>query len=162
MEMTLIETGNSRAVADLTKGLILATVEIAATPERVFQALTSEEIADWWGRPGVFDTRGWTGNVSVGETWEATGVARGNPYVLQGEFLEVNSPSKLSHSWHPAAAPQAKTTVSYFLEPIAGGTRITLRHSGHDSRITCSNNCVGWETSFNRLAEILADEESGA
>ena len=158
----MIERSNARAVADLAEGLILATVETAATPERVFQALTSEEITDWWGRPGVFDTRRWKGDVKVGGTWEATGVARGNSYVLQGEFLEVDPPRKLSPSWHPAEAPQARTTVSYVLEPIDSGTRVTLRHSGHASRISCSNNCVGWETSFNRLAEILAAEQMAA
>ena len=31
-------------------------------PERVFQALASNEISEWWLRPGVFDTREWTGD----------------------------------------------------------------------------------------------------
>jgi hypothetical protein len=34
--------------------------------ERVFQALASEEIITWWARPGVFDTREWSGEVRVG------------------------------------------------------------------------------------------------
>ena len=34
----------ARAVADLTGGQLLASVEIAAAPERVFRALTSKEI----------------------------------------------------------------------------------------------------------------------
>jgi hypothetical protein len=32
------------------------SVEVAASPERVFRALASNEITEWWVRPGVFDT----------------------------------------------------------------------------------------------------------
>ncbi len=50
---------NPSATADLAAGFILATVEVDADPERVFQALASPEVTDWWVRPGVFDTRAW-------------------------------------------------------------------------------------------------------
>ena len=39
------------AIADQASGQILAHVEIAASPERVFQALASKEVCDWWVRP---------------------------------------------------------------------------------------------------------------
>src|SRR5215470_18167460 len=97
--MTEIKSGAARALADLAQGEILATVEIAASPERVFHALASREIVDWWVRPGVFDTREWTGDVRVGGRWQATGVARGAPYTLEGEFLEVDPPRKLVQTW---------------------------------------------------------------
>ena len=67
--MSSIENGRARAVADLAEGLILASVEIAAPPERVFRALVSKEVCEWWGRPGVFDTREWTGDARVGGRW---------------------------------------------------------------------------------------------
>jgi len=67
-------------MADFAQGSILATVEIAASPERVFQALASEEIVEWWVRPGVFDTREWSGDVRVGGRWRASGLARGKPF----------------------------------------------------------------------------------
>jgi uncharacterized protein YndB with AHSA1/START domain len=51
--MTSIPKGAARAVADLTKGLILASVEIDAPPERVFRALSSVEVAEWWGSTQV-------------------------------------------------------------------------------------------------------------
>ncbi len=54
--MTTIKQSRARAVADLAEGEILASVEIAAPPERVFRALASKEIVDWWVRPGVFNT----------------------------------------------------------------------------------------------------------
>jgi len=156
--MSGVGTSGARAVADLAEGCILASVEVAVPPERVFRALTSTEIVDWWVRPGVFDTREWTGDVRVGGRWRSSGIGGGKPYVLEGEFLEVDPPRKLVHSWHTVAAPGAPTTVTYLLEPLDKGTRITLRHSGFASREVCGNTCIGWETSFGRLAESLAPQ----
>src|SRR6266403_5504106 len=106
----------ARAVADLTEGQILASVEIAAPPERVFRALASKDIIDWWVRPGLFDTRQWSGDVRVGGHWEASGMGGGRPYALEGAFLEVEPPRKLVHTWSPAGALAAATTVAYLLE----------------------------------------------
>jgi uncharacterized protein YndB with AHSA1/START domain len=147
----------ARSVADLTEGQILASVEMAAPPERVFRALASHDIVDWWVRPGVFDTRQWAGDVRVGGHWEASGMGRGQPYALEGVFLEVEPPRRLVHTWYPAGAPAAATTVTYLVEPSDAGSRITLRHSGFGSRDVCSNTCIGWETSFQRLAELLGE-----
>jgi uncharacterized protein YndB with AHSA1/START domain len=146
-------------VADLMELSILATVEIEAPPERVFQALASAEIVRWWVRPGVFDTAEWAGEVCVGGRWRASGTARGKPYVLEGEFLAVEPPHKLVHTWHLAGTSVAPTTVSYVLDRVKGGTRITLRHTGFTSPDSCMANCVGWETSFAQLSENFERNE---
>jgi|ERR1700674_4250791 len=146
----------ARAVADLSAGEILATVQITVPPERVFRALTSKEIVDWWVRPGVFDTREWSGDVRVGGKWRATGIARGEPYVLEGEFVELDPPRKLVHTWNRVGAATAPTLVSYLLEAVDGGTRLTLRHTGLDSRDACAGVCFGWESALERLAELLS------
>jgi len=154
--MSNISESRARAVADLAQGTILATVEIAAPPERVFAAISSSEIVKWWVRPGVFDTREWSGDVRVGGRWRTTGVARGEPYALEGEYLEVDPPRKLVHTWHRPGAPGAPSTVTYLLEPIAGGTLVTLRHTGIASREQNASVSQGWETSFEHLCRALA------
>jgi uncharacterized protein YndB with AHSA1/START domain len=125
----------------------------------VFQALASSEVCDWWVRPGVFDTREWTADVRVGGRWRATGIAKGQPYVLEGEFLLLDPPRKLVHTWQSSAAGSAASTVTYVLEPMEGGTRLTLRHSGLAPEAR-ENTCIGWETSFERLAEMLSDKKA--
>src|SRR5262245_24231214 len=115
--MSMSDFGAARAVADLAAASIVATVEIVAPPERVFRALSSREIVDWWVRPGVFDTREWSGDVRVGGRWRASGIGRGRPYALEGEFLEVDPPRKLVHTWHPVGSPDAPSTVTYIVEP---------------------------------------------
>jgi uncharacterized protein YndB with AHSA1/START domain len=158
--MSSINVTGARAVADLAEGQVLASVEITAPPERVFRALASNEITLWWVRPGVFDTREWSGDVHEGGRWRAAGMTRGQPYVQEGEFLEIESPRKLVHTWDGTGTPGTPSTVTYLLERINGRTRLTLRHAGFASRDVCNAFAIGWETSFERLAEVLAREFS--
>ena len=134
----------------------VASVEVPAPPERVFRALASDEITQWWVRPGVFDTRDWSGDVRPGGRWNASGIGGGKPYSLEGEFVEVRGPEKLVHTWHLSGTPAAPTTVSYTLEPTPTGTRVTLKHEGFTTPEGCTNTAAGWETSFERLAELFA------
>jgi uncharacterized protein YndB with AHSA1/START domain len=102
-------------VSEVRDSGVVASVEIAASPERVFQALVSSEIVDWWVNPGVFDTREWSGDVRVGGRWRASGMGRGNPYMLEGEYLEIDPPRKLVHTWQGVGAPGAHSIVTYLL-----------------------------------------------
>ena len=158
--MKAINPAKASAVADLAKGELLAAVELPAAPDRVFRALVSPEITQWWVRPGVFDTREWTGDLKVGGRWRAAGMTRGQPYVQQGEFLAIEPSRRLVHTWESAANPGSSSTVTYHLDPVREGTRLTLRHSGFASRDVCDAFAAGWQTSFDRLAEVLAADEA--
>lgn len=151
------EAGRARAVADLPAGEVLATVVLAAPPERVFRALASPEVVHWWVRPGVFDTRAWQGELRAGGHWSASGEGRGgHRYVIEGEILEVDAPRRLAHTWHRREAPGAPTTVTYLLEAEGTGTRLTLRHGTFTARATCEATALGWETSLERLGAYLS------
>jgi uncharacterized protein YndB with AHSA1/START domain len=158
--MSELKSGTPRAVADVVEGELLASAEVLAAPERVFRALASEEITQWWVRSGVFDTREWTGDVRVGGRWRASGVARGNAYALEGEFTVVEAPRKLAHTWIAVGEGVPPMSVTYDLEKVEAGTRITVRHSGFSEPMRCMMTATGWETSFDRLAQILAAERS--
>jgi uncharacterized protein YndB with AHSA1/START domain len=153
--MNKMET-RARAVAEVLDGRIVASVDIAAPPERVFRALTSREIIDWWVNPEVFDTREWSGDVQTGGRRRSSGVVMGGPYTLEGEYLEVDPPRKLVHTWRRVGASGAPSTVMYLLEPIAEGTRLTVHHTGVDPPEQRGNVGAGWRTSFDRLAELLS------
>jgi uncharacterized protein YndB with AHSA1/START domain len=143
-------------VADLFEGIVLATVEIAATAERVFEALASKEIVQWWGLPGVFDAREWDGEVHVGGRWRACGLnGKGETWTLEGEFLHVDRPVKLTHTWHTPGSDEPPSMVTYLLEPIDGGTRVTLRHTGITQKAACTGACMGWESCLSRLGAQL-------
>ncbi len=143
------------ASADIARGEVEARVDLAAAPERVFRALTTVEICCWWVRPGVFDTRRWTGEVRVGGQWETTGVGQTGPYRMVGEFFAVEAPRRLEHSWTVVGAPGGVSRVIYDLEPVETGTRLTLRHAGLKVAPICEATLKGWETSLARLAELM-------
>ena len=156
--MSIASNNRAHAAADLAGRSIFASVEIAASPERVFRALTSREIINWWIRPGVFNTTDWTGDVLLGGRWRAVGTGNGRPFTLEGEFLEIDAPRKLVLTWHSGGAPGKPTTVTFLLKRVDGGTRLTLEHVGFVAPDWCMNTCLGWETSLERLAELLLAE----
>jgi uncharacterized protein YndB with AHSA1/START domain len=146
----------ARATIDFQGGHIVATIELAVPAHRTFEALASKEVVRWWVRPGIFDTREWSGEVRQGGRWEARGLAQGQPYVLEGEFVETNAPRKLVHTWHLVGTADT-TTVTYELEDRGTRTRVTLRHGSFASPDACANTSAGWETSFEHLAKYLSD-----
>lgn len=156
--MTQRKKDLARAIADVTKGIVLATVEIAATPERVFRALTSpEEIVRWWGEEELYRTTSWNADFKVGGAWRAEGRgADGEPFHVEGTYLEIEAPRKLVQTWRPSF-DEGETTVSYLLEPTDVGTRITLRHDGFGKRTdSLRGHTAGWERVFNWLSDFAS------
>jgi uncharacterized protein YndB with AHSA1/START domain len=103
----------------------------------------------------VFDTRTWEGDVRPGGRWRTTGVGPRGPYELAGEYVEVEPARRLTHTWEDPEQPSETSTVTYVVDPVEDGTRITLRHEGIAIPIVCRNTCTGWETSFAHLADML-------
>ena len=155
--MTQALETRARAMADLARGSILASVEIAAAPERVFRALSSEEIVRWWGSSETYRTTRWTGEVRVGGAWRAEGTgANGESFRVEGTYLEVDPPRRLVQTWRYSWGGGGETTLSYELEPIAGGTRLRLRHEGFPPHSeACSGHATGWERVLGWLTEYL-------
>jgi uncharacterized protein YndB with AHSA1/START domain len=149
---------NARAVADVADGLVLASVEIEAPPERVFRALVSKEVIAWWFKAFTFNTSDWAGEVRVGGRWRASGVSRGQPHALEGKFVEIAPPRKLVHTWRLPGMRGAATRVAYLLDGIEGGTRLTLRHAGFESAESCTETSDRWEACLNRLSDYLSPE----
>ena len=146
------------ATAELINGQIIASVDIAASRADFPSFGLARDRGLVLVNPGVFDTREWAGEVSVGGWWRACGIARGEPYTLEGEFLEVDPPRKLVHTWHRVGAPGGPSVVTYLLGPIPGGTRLTVNHSGIISPEQRDNTTASWQSSFGRLAEILSSQ----
>ncbi|HEY2514032.1 MAG TPA: SRPBCC domain-containing protein [Polyangiaceae bacterium] len=147
----------ARAIADVSTGLILATVEIAAPPERVFRALTSEELVKWWGSDDLYRTTAWHSDVRVGGKWRADGKGNdGAPFFVEGEYLEVEAPKKVSFTWKPQWENGRESKVTYLLEAIDTGTRVVLRHEGFGDRAdSCRSHANGWERVLGWLTAFV-------
>jgi len=146
--MTALKYNTARAVADVAQGMLLATVDIAVPAERVFRAITSEELALWWGSPDLYRVTKWTGDVRVGGAWRSEGADKdGKPFSVQGEFLEVDPPHKLVQTWqYDWDTTNSVTTITWRLTTIAGGTRVVIRHEGFgEAHEACASHANGWE-----------------
>jgi uncharacterized protein YndB with AHSA1/START domain len=147
----------ARAVADLSRGTIVATVEIEATPERVFAALSTAEVAEWWGSPELYRVTRFTADLRPGGAWRSEGLgADGKPFSVGGEILEVDPPRLLVQTWNHDWGSGGSTIVRYQIDPIPGGSRLTVRHEGFapDSD-DCRSHAAGWERVLGWLVRHL-------
>ena len=149
----------ARAVAD--GDTILATVDLSAAPESVFRALTSKETERWWGSPDTYRVTDWKAELIIGGRWSLV-VRRpdGNIFPASGKFLEVATPGKIvqtrKHDWDFPVLVRRDTTVTYRLDPISNGTRITVRHDGFVGlREPADEHSAGWERFLSWLAAYL-------
>ena len=154
-----------RAVADRGGGTIIATAEVDAPPERVFRALTTDEVERWWGHPDYYRQTDWRADLRVQGQWSVTvHFASGGTNGGSGEFAELDAPRKIvmtrRFERHPLQGTR-ETTITYRLDPIAAGTRVTVRDEGFIGRSDAAfGNAEHWERVLGWLAAYLSAERS--
>jgi len=147
----------ARAMADLSSGTIVATVEIAATPERVFRALSTAEVADWWGSPDLYRVTRFTSDLRPGGAWKSEGVsADGRSFSVGGKILEVEPPRLLVQTWNYDWGGGGSTVVRYQVEAVPAGSRLIVRHEGFaPDSADCRSHEAGWVRVLGWLSEHL-------
>jgi uncharacterized protein YndB with AHSA1/START domain len=150
-----------RAVADAGGGTIIATADLPAPPEHVFRAITEPNLLErWWRHTDYYYTKDWAVDLGVCGQWSATVCfPDGSTNVGNGEFAEIEAPRKLvmtrKFDNHPLQGSR-ETTITYRLEPIAEGTRITVRDEGFIGRSEAAfGNAEHWERVLGWLANYL-------
>jgi uncharacterized protein YndB with AHSA1/START domain len=153
---------NERAVTDTEIGMVLATADVAAPPERIFRALTEpKEIEHWWGDDDTYHMRDWIADFRVGGQYTVNVLnADGSVRPASGKFLQIDSPVKLSHTrkylWEFPVLGRRETTITYRFEPIATGTRVTVRHEGFEGCPDAAYmHAAGWERVLVWLGDYL-------
>jgi uncharacterized protein YndB with AHSA1/START domain len=138
--------------------------DVDAPPERVWKALTTEEQERWWGHPDYYRQRDWKADFRVTGQWSVTVVFRdGTTNGASGEFAEIDAPRKLvmtrKFEKHPLQGSR-ETTLTYRLDPIAGGTRITVRDEGFIGRSQAAyGNAEHWERVLGWLDTYLSSHQ---
>lgn len=108
----------------MSNATINKTCFFAASRETVWSFLTEKDKLAQWFHPATAD-------LAEGEDYKL--VKKGsNPDepVLWGTVLKMDKPSTLIYTFTFGAFNGATTTVTWTLEEIAGGTRLTLKHEG--------------------------------
>ncbi len=139
---------------------IVSEIHIAAPPERVFQALVDpKQVVKWWGGQGEgqsFRCTVFECDLRRGGKWRSAGVdAQGHPFEVVGEYLEVDPPRLLVHTWVASWTAQVKTTVRWELERTRNGTLVRHRHSGLAAHPELGKSFRGWPRMLAWLQALL-------
>jgi uncharacterized protein YndB with AHSA1/START domain len=151
-----------KAVADRELGTIIAVADIAATASRIYKALISKEVETWWGAPDVYTIRDWKADVVVGGKWSLSVVRPDGVGVpAGGEFLELDEPNKIvitrRYDFDYPVLGRRVTKVTYLMDPIAAGTRVTVRHEGFGKCTQAAyDHADGWERYLGWLDDYLS------
>lgn len=126
---------------------------VRATPDRVWQALTEGNLTRqyYFGASAESDWR--RGSAVVHRAPDGT-------ILQEGEVLEADPPRRLvttfKPTWAPAVAGAAPSTVSWEIEPMGEGSKLTLTHAGFDQpSFEAGNMHLGWVQTLSSLKSLL-------
>ena len=155
---------------------IEAEIFVAAPPERVFQALTDpSQMPRWWGQEGMYRITECKTDLRPGGKWSSVGVgADGTSFRVDGEYLEVDPPRLLIHTWVPSYSEVSSTVVRWELEPrqvhglqssgprrVGTGTAIKLRHSGFAGNAkAAADHGNGWKRVLAWIQAFVEHDET--
>jgi uncharacterized protein YndB with AHSA1/START domain len=151
---------------------ITCEIDIAAPPERVFQALTDPAQARQWGNSQEFKFRVWEMDARLGGKWRFLCVetsGKPNKYGVDefdhwGEIIEIDPPQLLVYTWNTNfhENPKQKTIVRWDLTAIPTGTRLRVTHSGlADESKARADYSQGWP-GLLQAVKAHAENQSGS
>ena len=119
---------------------VVSEIDIAAPPERVFQALIDREQALQWGTTDTFAITRWEMDARPGGLWGMLAREKGanNPdgtpreFDHRGQIVEIDPPRVLAYTWFGNwhEDPSHRTIVRWELTPTSIGTHVKVSHSG--------------------------------
>lgn len=141
---------------------IVSEIEIAAPPERVFEALTDpKQVVQWWGEKGVYRCTRFESDLRPRGKWRAAGVdGHGNDFEVTGEYLEIDPPRVLACTWKATWTGDVQTTVRWELGATERGTRVRVRHSGLAAHSEIASAYRGWPRMLGWLRALAERGET--
>ena len=114
-----------KAVADGVGGMLRATAEVPAPPERTFAALMTREVERWWKLPRVHRLKDWRADLCPQGGWSVyVELCDGRSFDEWGEICAVEAPNRIVLTRHFVADPlvgERETTLAYRFEPSPHG-----------------------------------------
>ena len=129
------------------------SIDIAAPQEQVFDYFIRPELlVRWMGDFARLEaTAGGVFSVDI------------NGVLIRGHFVRVERPNLIEIAWGEAgnaAMPPDATRLVVSLAPHAGGTRVTLEHSGL-TPAEAKKHAIGWPHFIDRLAVAASGGDPG-
>lgn len=155
---------------------VIGEIFIAAPPARVFEAITDpNQMPRWWGQRDLYTINEWKADLRVGGKWSSEGVgADGKTFRIDGEYVEIDPPRLLVHTWNPSWSHPIKTVVRWELEPhtvhglhpngpqrAGTGTLVKIRQEGFAGEpALAAGHSEGWKRVMGWLAGYLERGET--
>ncbi|SDZ50564.1 SRPBCC domain-containing protein [Herbiconiux ginsengi] len=132
-----------------------AGVVVDATPEQVWRALTDPAIVKEYFF-GTTVTSDW----QVGSPITYSGEWEGTAYEDKGEVLEVDEPRRLvtsffSPSSGKADVPENYQKVTYLVEAVEGGTRVSVEQDNNADADAAAHSSANWQMILDGLAGVV-------
>jgi uncharacterized protein YndB with AHSA1/START domain len=147
------------STVDETQFTVRRSIRIAAPVEAVWSAVTEpRHISRWFGQ-AVFEGAG------VGTRGTLTFPDYGAvPLIIEA----IDEPRSVSYRWgnddalgHPSAEvdPEHSTVFTFTLEPVAGGTQLTVVETGFETTsdpvANLESHRGGWDSELDKLVALL-------
>lgn len=122
----------------------------ATTPETLWRAwIELDRLTRWWGcAPNMlWNVHEW--EPTVGGTVRVSMDFDGEPYVVEGSFLEVDEPRRLRLGW------EHDQVITVTLTPEGERTRMTIEHAGLPDERMAEIVTAGWSSSVEQVLAVL-------
>ena len=131
---------------------------LKAPPARVYAALTEPRLMlQWWG-PDAGPTLSADADVRPGGRFSVVfQLQNGQTHNPTGVYLEVVPARKLVFTWEWPGMPERESRVTFLLEPIEGGTELTLIHEQLPDDDARQSHADGWRGFLDQLLVFLGD-----
>jgi uncharacterized protein YndB with AHSA1/START domain len=127
------------------------SIRIDAEPDFVYEYFTKPEaLVRWMGDHAILDPRpGGRFTLVFGDR------------TVEGQYAELDPPTRLVITWGRVGSttfPPAASTLEIMLTPEAGGTRVSIVHTGLPASET-PRHALGWRHYLARLATVATGGE---
>jgi uncharacterized protein YndB with AHSA1/START domain len=130
--------------------------KIKASPAKVWAAITQpEQMMQWWG-PDAGPTLRAEADVRPGGRFSVVfRLLNGDEHNPTGVYQEVIPEQKLAFTWDLPGVVEPESLVTFRLEPIEGGTKLTLTHEHLPDEDARKSHEQGWTGLLDKLAPFL-------
>lgn len=134
----------------MTEAVMIKTIYLKATPEKVWSFLTQKEKLARWFHETDRDLTEPSSFQYFGHDSDAE-----DRKLMWGDILEITPPSKLVHTFTHQWLDGVITTVTWELAAVDGGTQLTMTHAGINTLAELSGHDKGWDEHLTRLRSIV-------
>jgi uncharacterized protein YndB with AHSA1/START domain len=131
---------------------------LKASPAKVWAAITQPALMmQWWG-PDAGPTLSVEADVRPGGCFGVVfRLLNGDEHHPTGIYQEVVPEKKLVFTWDLPGTPEPPSLVTFRLEPVDGGTVLTLTHEHLPDEQTRTSHEAGWNGLLDKLPAFLGD-----